>query len=272
MPIINDPAFMGNVEHLISESTYGGILHDPPSDMDHQIAEVLSRTSQRGGKIIIPAFSVGRTQDIVYAFNSLRQKGKLPNIPIYIDSPLAVNATDIFRRHPECYDEETKEFLLNNEDPFGMKQLHYVRTVEDSKRLNDIKGSCIIIAASGMCEAGRIRHHLANNIENPKHTILIVGYQAEHTLGRKLVEQWEEIKIFGELFKRKAEVVVLNSLSAHADGNELLKYINRFDKKQLQKVYLVHGEVTRMQKLQAGLKEQGFNNTEIPFRGQKFDV
>lgn len=272
MPIIRDPQFMGDVEVLISESTYGGIEHDPPSDMDNQLAEVIVRTTNRGGKIIVPAFSVGRTQDLIYALHALRKKGTLPDIPIFLDSPLAVNATDIFRRHMECFDEQAHSYMVNNEDPFGMSQMHYIRSVDESKKLNDFHKPCLIIAASGMCEAGRIRHHLVNNIQDERNTILIVGYQAEHTLGRKLVEKWEEVTIFGEVYKRKAEVVVLNSFSAHADGHELVKYITQYDRRRLHQIYLVHGEYDRQQKLLAELQQRDYRGIEIPVRGQKFQL
>lgn len=272
MPIIRDPVFMGDVESLISESTYGGILHDPPQDMGPALAADLSRTIARGGKIIVPAFSVGRTQDIVYSLFKLFKKGELPSIPIFVDSPLAVNATDIFKHHPECFDEETYAYVAGHEDPFGMNQVEYVRSVEESKRLNDRKGSCMIIAASGMCEAGRILHHLANSIGDPRNTILIVGYQADHTLGKRLVDQEKEVRIFGAVYERRAEVVVHNSFSAHADGNELLRYVSRFDRSKLQRVFLVHGEIERQSALQEGLNRQGNTGVEIPLRGQKFDV
>lgn len=272
MPIINDPQFMGNVDALICESTYGGTLHDPPTEMSSQLEQVITNTLQRRGKIIIPAFSVGRTQDLIYKLHSIRERQDFSNIPIFLDSPLAVNATDIFRRHPECYDEETLDFLIANEDPFGMRQLHYIRSVEESKLLNERPNPCIIIAASGMCEAGRIRHHLANNIDDPRNTILIVGYQAEHTLGRKLVDRLEEVTIFGDIYKRRADVVVLNSFSAHADGNELLKYIGRFDQKQLQQIFLIHGELGRQQVLRDELDERGYKHVEIPVMGQKVEL
>jgi metallo-beta-lactamase family protein len=272
MPIIRDPDFLGNVDTLISESTYGGKTHDPPENMGQELAGDLSHTIDRGGKIIVPAFSVGRTQDLVYSLHQLWDDGKLPRIPLYVDSPLAVNATDIYRKHPECFDDETYSHIQKSHDPFGLDQLRYVRTVEESKRLNDIKGPCMIISASGMCEAGRILHHLANNIGDPRNTILIVGYQADHTLGKRLVDKDEEVKIFGTPYKRKAEVIVHNSFSAHADGNELLAYIGQFDAKQLKKIYLVHGEYERAVDLQSGLKERGLTQVEIPSRGQKFDL
>jgi len=272
MPIIRDPMIMEDVETLISESTYGGILHDPPENMAEQLAADLARTISRGGKVIVPAFSVGRTQDLVYTLHELFDKGKLPRIPIYIDSPLAVNATEIFKKHAECFDEETFKHVLLNHDPFGLSQIHYIRRSEESRKLNDLKEPCMIISASGMCEAGRILHHLANNIEDPRNTILIVGYCAEHTLGKRLVENAEEVKIYGSLYKRKAEVIVHNSFSAHADGNELIKYIGRFDKRQLQKIFLLHGEYERCQELQMGLEKSGYSSIEIPAKGEKFNV
>ncbi|MBI3194355.1 MAG: MBL fold metallo-hydrolase [Ignavibacteriae bacterium] len=272
MPIIRDPQFIGNVEALISESTYGGILHDSPDDMEKNLSSVLHRTFERGGKVIVPAFSVGRTQDIVYALHRLKDGNNLPSFPIYIDSPLAINATEIFRKHRECYDEETRKHILEHHDPLGLSQLHYVRSAEESKQLNDKKEPCMIISASGMCEAGRIVHHLANNIEDARNTIMIVGYQAEHTLGRKLVEKFPEVKMFGEFFKLRAEVAVFNSFSAHADGNELLKYINKFEKNRLQQIYLVHGELERQVKLKQGLNGLGFTHVESPVRGKKFEL
>ena len=272
MPIIRDPVFMGDVETLITESTYGGILHDPPEDMEQQLSEILNRTFARGGKAIIPAFSVGRTQDLIFSLSKLRESGRLAAVPVYVDSPLAINATDIFKKHAECFDDEMRQLILQHHDPFGLSQLYYVRTAEESKKLNDLKEPCIIMAASGMCEAGRILHHLANNIGDPRNTILIVGYQAENTLGKRLVDQWEEVKIFGDIYERKADVAVMNSFSAHADGNELLKYIGQFNKSQLQKIFLVHGELKRQQDLLAGLKERGNDRVEIPEKGQKFEM
>ncbi len=272
MPIIRDPQFMGNVETLITESTYGGILHDAPDQMESQVESVLRRTFERGGKVIVPAFSVGRTQDIVYTLHKLKDAGRLPSFPIYVDSPLAINATDIFKKHPECYDDETRQHILQHHDPLGMSQLAYVRAAEDSKALNDRKEPCMIISASGMCEAGRILHHLANNIEDPRNTIMIVGYQAEHTLGWKLVQEFPEVKIFGEIHPRNAEVVVFNSFSAHADGNELVRYISQFDARQLNRICIVHGEPERQEQLMTGLTEEGFKNIIMPVRGQKVEL
>jgi metallo-beta-lactamase family protein len=272
MPIIKDPTFMGNVDALISESTYGGIIHDPPEDMGSQLTQDISRVIARNGKIIVPAFSVGRTQDLVYTLHTLFDLGKLPRIPIYVDSPLAVNATDIFKRHPECFDDDVFKHLQQHHDPFGLNQIHYIRTSEESKKLNDITDPFMVISASGMCEAGRILHHLANTIEDPRNAILIVGYQAENTLGKRFVDQAEEVKILGSVYHRNAEVIVHNSFSAHADGNELLKYARQFDKHQLEKVFLVHGEYDRQLEFQKGLQQEGFGNIEIPVKGQKFSL
>jgi metallo-beta-lactamase family protein len=272
MPILKDPAAMGDVDALINESTYGGKLHDPPSDMEGELAADLKKTFDRGGKVIIPAFSVGRTQDIVYSMHKMWDRGELPPVPVYVDSPLAVNATDVFKKHPECFDAETWEHLNRHHDPFGFNRLTYVRTVDESKKLNDRKEPCVIISASGMCEAGRILHHLRNNITDPRNTVLIVGYQAEYTLGKRLVDGDPEVKIFGEVVKRNAEVIVHNSFSAHADGAELVKYIGMFGKTQLGKIFLVHGELDRSTALKSDLDSRGYKDVEIPSRGQTFDL
>jgi len=271
MPILKDPEHMGDVDLLISESTYGGKVHEQVTEMNRSLLEVIRRTVDRGGKVIIPAFSVGRTQEVVYATFELFNEGKLPAVPVYVDSPLAVNATEVFRLHPECFDEETLRYLHHDEDPFGFGRLKYIRSVDDSKRLNEKKDPCVIIAASGMCEGGRILHHLANSIEVNRNTVLVVGFMAEHTLGRRLVERQPEVKIFGDVVKLNAEVAILNSFSAHAGQDELLHYIGRMDKKKLKRIYLVHGEMSQAGQLAARLKESGFSHAEIPARGEKAD-
>jgi len=269
MPILKDPEPAGEHDLLISESTYGGKVHEPVGNMAGSLLTVIRRTINRGGKVIIPSFSVGRTQDLVYALFELADEGKLPAIPVYVDSPLAVNATEVFRMHPECFDAETLRYLHQNEDPFGFGRLKYIRSVDASKALNDKKEPCVIIAASGMCEGGRILHHLANNVGDGRNTVLVVGFMAEHTLGRRLVERRPEIKIFGEIHKLNAEVAVLNSFSAHAGQDELLTYINTFSPKVLKNIFLVHGEVPQAEQLSQKLKEGGFQNVAIPARGQK---
>jgi metallo-beta-lactamase family protein len=240
--------------------------------MKDSLAEVIKRTVDRGGKVIVPSFSVERTQEIVYLLSELFDEGRLPVIPIYVDSPLAVDATDIFRIHPECFDAEMMAHINANQDPFGFHRLIYVRTVDQSKQLNGLQSPCMIIAASGMCEAGRIVHHLANNIENPKNTIMIVGYQAEHTLGKRIVDRVPEVTIFGDVLKLNAEVAVLNSFSAHADQTELVGYITGINPKRLKKVFLVHGEIEQSEKLAAKLKENHVENIEIPEMGQKSEL
>lgn len=270
LPILRDPEFMGNVDALICESTYGGKLHAPAEESSQKLLDVVKRTMERGGKIIVPAFSVGRTQDLVYQLNDLKNQGLLPDIPVFVDSPLSMKATAIFRKHPECFDDETNRILKTDDDVFGFERLHFIRDAEESKTLNDRKGSCMIIAASGMCEAGRIVHHLANNIENPDNTVLIVGYQAEHTLGRKIVERNPEISIFGEVKRLNCEVTVMNSFSAHADNNELLSFVEPMDRSKLKNIFLVHGDLDRAERFSASLKEHRFQRVDIPERLQTF--
>ena len=272
MAILKDPEPMGDVDALISESTYGNRIHEPRDGMKDRFLHVIKTTIERGGKVIIPAFSVGRTQEVVYQLFELFDEGRLPAIPVYVDSPLAVNVTGVFREHEECFDAETMAYIRQQEDPFGFSRLTYVRSVDESKALNEKKNPCVIISASGMCEGGRILHHLANNVEDSKNTVLIVGFQAEHTLGRRLVEKSPEVKIFGDLYKLRADVQVLNALSAHAGQDELLSYVNAMDSSRLKSVFLVHGELAQSEVLQAKLKETGHREVLIPERGQKAEL
>ena len=274
LPILRDPVFIGGdgeTDFLISESTYGGRYHAPVEEMQQQLLAPIMRACERKGKIVIPAFSVGRTQEIVYTLHRLHGEGKLQKIPVYVDSPLSVNVTDVFRRHPECFDSETLAVLNSpvDNDPFGFDRLTYIRSVEESKALNDLSGPCVIIAASGMCEAGRITHHLANTIGDPRNMVLIVGYQAENTLGKKIVLREPVVNIFGEPHALRAEVVVLNSFSGHADRNELLRYIAGFPARTMKGIFLVHGDPDQSEKLQGGLKESGFLRVGIPARGDE---
>ncbi len=271
-PILRPPRHMGDVDVLLSESTYGGRDHDGPNTMNDSFLEVITRTADRGGKIIIPAFSVGRTQDIVYKLNNLTNEGALPDIPVFVDSPLSTNATTIFRKHPECFDARTQEILARDDDVFGFDRLTYIRDVEASKELNDRPGPFIVISASGMCEAGRILHHLRNSVEDPRNTVMIVGYQAEHTLGRKLVERRPEIPIFGEMKRLNCDVAVMNSFSAHADRSELLEWIRRFDKGRLRRVFLVHGDLDQAELLRDRLNGEGLQSISIPERLQEFEI
>ncbi len=272
LPILKDPEKIPDVEYFICESTYGGRFHKDTIFTEQAIIEVIKKAYERKSKIIVPAFSVGRTQELVYLLNRLFIEKKVPQIPIYVDSPLSTNVTEIFRLHPECYDLEISRFMLNNDDPFGFEKLTYIREVEDSKRLNNLSGPHMIISASGMAEAGRILHHLRNNIENEKNIILIVGYNAEHTLGRKIVERLPEVNIFGDPYKLKSEVVVINSLSAHADSDELISYCKQYDKSRMQNIFLVHGDYDQQEKFKGRLLETGFNSVSIPERGDVFTL
>lgn len=269
MPILKDPETVGGVDSWISESTYGARIHEPISGMQQRLMDVIQRTIDRGGKVIVPAFSVGKTQELLYELFELNDSGRLPAVPIFVDSPLSVNSTEVFKTHPECFDKETLKYILQNEDPFGFGRLKYIRSVEESKKLNDQKDPCIIIASSGMCEGGRILHHLANNIQDPRHTVLVIGFMAEHTLGRRIVERQPEVKIFGELYPLKAEVAILNAFSSHAGQDELVEYTKTLDKGKLKRIFLVHGELQQAQQLSQKLSEAGYGPIAIPARGDK---
>jgi metallo-beta-lactamase family protein len=272
MPILRDPEILQEADILFTESTYGGRFHDDFTTLNEKLAQVVNNTVRRGGKIIVPAFSVGRTQEIVYALHQLTLAGEIPEIPVFVDSPLSLNATAVFRAHPECYDEETAEMLERTDDVFGFRTLQYIQNVEESKKLNDLRKPCIIISASGMCEAGRILHHLRNNISDDRNTILIVGFMAENTLGRRLVNQEPTVKIFGEEFELKAHITKLNAFSAHADHDELIQWISRFDRNRLRHLYILHGEMSGAEALAQGLASLGLNEVVIPERGQSVEV
>ncbi|MEE4312686.1 MAG: MBL fold metallo-hydrolase [candidate division KSB1 bacterium] len=263
LPILRNPEIIKNLDYMIIESTYGNRLHDNIQVAEEMLFKVIKRTVDRGGKVIIPSFALERTQEIVYCLNNLWNMNKLPRIPVFVDSPLAVNVTSVFREHPECFDEKTQQILQYDDDPFGFDKLTYVRNVEESKKINDLNEPCIIISASGMAETGRILHHLKNNIENPRNTIMIVGFMAQHTLGRKLVEHWERVKIFGVEYNRRAEVVVMNAFSAHADRNDLINYVQQANQK-LKGVYLVHGEESQTEALRKTLVEMNINGVKAP--------
>ncbi|MGD2046808.1 MAG: MBL fold metallo-hydrolase [Gemmatimonadota bacterium] len=271
-PILRDPQPMSDCDYLISESTYGGRTHEPRDKAKQRLAEVVASTASRGGKVIIPAFAVGRTQEIVFRLDELSNEGKLPPVPVYVDSPLAVNVTEIFRRHPECYDEDLRSYMLRDSNPFGFARLTYIHNVSDSKKLNTSRLPMVIISASGMCEAGRILHHLRNNVSDPRNTIMIVGYCAEHTLGRRIVEQRPEVKIFGEPHRLRAHVEVMNSYSAHADQPELVEFVSGLDADRLQKIFLVHGDPERQEAMGLALTAAGFRKPLTPARGESFEL
>ncbi len=271
LPIIRDPESLPAVDFLIMESTYGDRVHEPIPSVAAKLASIVNRTYQRGGKMIVPAFAVGRTQQLVLMLHELINANSIPPFPIFVDSPLAVNVTEVFRKHPELFDRDAAQFLNNREDPFGFARLTYVRDVNQSKALNDLHGPFMIISASGMCEGGRILHHLKNNIGDSRNTILLTGYQAENTLGRKIRERREHVPIFGELMRLRADVQELDALSGHADREELLTWMKPLVP-ELKTVFLVHGELDQQRAFQAAIRERYGLEVVVPERGASFDL
>jgi metallo-beta-lactamase family protein len=267
IPIIRDPQPLDAADYLIMESTYGDRLHPPIGHAEDKLADTVNRTAARGGKIIVPCFAVGRTQQVVLMLHNLMEAKRIPSIPMFVDSPLAVNATEVFRKHPECYDEEARKYLLQDEDPFGFSRLKYIREASESKKLNDLHGPVVIIASSGMCEAGRVLHHLRNNIEDARSTVLITGFQAPYTLGRKILDKQREVPIFGEPMTLRAEVVSLEELSGHADQHELIEWMRPIAK-GLKKVFLVHGEPGPGAALAALITKEYGIEAVMPARGE----
>ncbi|MBI5754393.1 MBL fold metallo-hydrolase [Candidatus Peregrinibacteria bacterium] len=271
LPILRDPQPIPAADILISECTYGNRLHANLDTVEDDLAVVVNEVCKRGGKLIIPSFAMERAQEIVYYLNILRKKEKIPEIPVYVDSPLSGNVTEVFKSHPECFDKKIfQEFLEHGENPFGFNDLKYISDVVDSKALNGKPGPMIIIAASGMCEHGRVLHHLRNNIDDHRNTVLIVGYQAADTLGRKLVDGFKEVNIFGETHRVKASVYVMDAFSAHADRSDLLDYIGRVE--ELKKIFLVHGEQTQLEAFTVALKDNGYNDVHVPFYGEEAEI
>jgi metallo-beta-lactamase family protein len=271
LPIIRDPESMPAAEYLIMESTYGGRLHKDIGHVVNKLRDVVNRTAGRGGRIIVPAFAVGRTQQLVLMLHQLANAKQIPNIPIFVDSPLALNVTQVHRDHPECFDEEAREYLRHGEDPFGFQRLQYIRDASESKKLNDLHGPFVVISASGMCEQGRILHHLRNNIEDSRNTVLITGFMAQDTLGRKLVEKWHEVLIFGEPTRVRAEISSLDELSGHADQRELLQWIEPLVP-TLKKVFLVHGEPQQSETLARLLHTTHGLDAVVPAPGESFEL
>ena len=271
LPIVRDPEPPPAVDYLILESTYGDRIHEPIQSVAAKLAEIVNRTYHRGGKLIVPAFAVGRTQQLVLLLHELTNAKAIPHFPIFVDSPLAVNVTKVFRKHPELFDTEATKFLDRGEDPFGFSRLTYIKDVEQSKALNDLRGPFMIISASGMMEGGRILHHLKNNIGDPRNTILITGYQAQNTLGRKILERQPEVPIFGEPMRLRAEVQELDALSGHADRQEMLDWMKPIAP-GLKKVFLVHGEADQQSGFAAAIQSQYGLEVVVPERGQSFDL
>ncbi|MDR0316100.1 MAG: MBL fold metallo-hydrolase [Treponema sp.] len=273
-PIIRDPAIPGPApDYIILESTYGDRRHDSTNNAIEKLAALAKRTVKSRGRILIPSFAIERTQELVYYFHLLTDDGVIPEVPIYVDSPMATNATTIFQVHPECYDEEIKSaFIKHHKNPFGFNSLHFTTSVQESKALNDHEGPLIIISADGMCEAGRIQHHLIHSIQDPNTTILTVGYMAENTLGRRIRSRESEVKIHGDWFKLKAHVEEINAFSAHADYVEAVEWLNALDTSRLKGILLVHGEKKAQAAFKTYLEEHGYPNVQIVQYGKTYEM
>lgn len=273
IPVIREPNILNELDILIMESTYGNRLHTVVDEVETEVAAIVKKVIERRGKIITPAFAVGRTQLLVYVLHKLFNQNRIPPFPIYVDSPLAVNATEIYRMHPECYNRETYRLFIDNyEDPFGFNRLTYIRDVEESKKLNETKEPCMIISASGMAEGGRILHHLKNNIENPINLILFSGYAAQETLARKIMDGMKEVNILGDSHIVKAEIKEIDYFSAHADQGELLEYLNFSNPEKLKNIFLVHGDEEQALPLKEKIKNKGFRSVYFPKKGDVFEL
>ncbi len=270
-PILKDPTVVTGMDYLVTESTYADQTHDDIAVAEANLAKLIDTTVARRGHVIIPAFAVGRTQEIVYALHRRLQASALADVPFYVDSPLAVDATDVFRLHPECFDADTAEFLRSKEDPFGFRRLHYVRDVAASKTLNNLKEPFVVISASGMCESGRVLHHLRHGIENPANTVILVSFQAENTLGRRLQDGEKKVRIFGEWYPVRAEIDVVSGFSAHADRNDLLWWAGQIGP-GLKEAFVVHGEVDTAESLAEGLRGIGVRQVNVPEPGDKVEL
>jgi metallo-beta-lactamase family protein len=271
--ILRSPEPFPQCDYLITEATYGNRLHPPLQEAETELLRVIRETCvERGGKVIIPSFAIGRTQEVVYALNNFFNQGLLPRVNIYVDSPLAVNATDIFRLHTDILNADVAHVMLTDPDPFGFNSLYYIKSPEDSKRLNQVKKPCVIISASGMMEAGRIKHHLANNIENPNNTILAVGYCGPRTLGARILGGDDEVSIFGIRHPVKANIEQIEAFSGHGDYNEMADFVGCQDTSQINKVFLVHGEYDAQTAYKATLEKRNFRNIEIPVAGEEFEL
>lgn len=274
LPLLPDPEMLPPTDYLLSESTYGNRFHAAIQTVEQDLADIINRTAKRGGRIIIPAFALERTQEIVYHLNILWKEKRIPELPIYVDSPLSVNVTEVFKKHLDCFDSATnEEFIKHGDNPFGFGRLIYTKSVEESKHLNELNGPMIIISSSGMCEHGRILHHLKNNIENSHNTVILVGYQAANTLGRKLLDGEKKVNIFGDPYDVKAEIIVMDAFSAHADRSDLLDYMKKLnDVQPIKKIFLVHGEEGQGLDFEGFLRQSGFANIEVPAPGQEFEL
>ncbi len=271
--ILKDPQPFPQADYIITESTYGDRLHSDISQTEQQLFDVIYDTCiTKKGKVIIPAFSLGRTQELVYALDKMSTKKMLPKINVYVDSPLSVNATNIMRNHPECFNDNILEYMKSDSNPFGFDNLIYIQDVIESKKLNELKEPCIIISASGMADAGRIKHHIANNISDSKNTILIVGYAEPHSLGGKLRAKQKKVKVYGVEHEVNADIVIIDSYSAHGDYREMIEYYDCQDKSKVKHVFLVHGEYNVQLNYQKKLLDAGFMAITIPAPGDVVEL
>ncbi len=271
--ILRTPRPFPQADYILCESTYGDRLHADMNNAEQELLDVMVDTCVRKkGKLIIPSFAIGRCQEIVYSFDRLKSKGLLPDVHVYVDSPLAVSATNIFRLHPECFNEDIKEYMMSDPDPFGFDKLYYTQSKEESKRLNAFNKPCVIISASGMMEAGRVKHHLAHNISDPRNTVLAVGYCAPSTLGAKILRGDRQISIYGIMHDVRADIRRIDSYSAHADYKELLRFLGCQNPEAVKKVFLVHGEKKAQESFRDRLIENGFENVAIPEFGNRFEL
>lgn len=266
LPLLNEPVVPQGLDYLIIESTYGGRFHAPIEEARFKLRDAINRTVSRGGKILIPSFTLERTQEVLYFLNELLKEKAIPAIPIYVDSPLATDITEVFKNHLSYMDQETRQAISEGDSPFEFLNLEFIRDQKDSKKLNVDKRPMIIIAGNGMCEAGRILHHLKNNIEESRNTILVVGYMARNTLGKRIVDKLRVVRIYGVEYELNAEVVVINSMSGHADKKGLLDFISGC--LPLKKVFLVHGDLEQSQALLEALFEMGIN-ASIPQKDEE---
>ncbi|MCR5699560.1 MAG: MBL fold metallo-hydrolase [Treponemataceae bacterium] len=273
-PIIRNPCTkVGAPDYIVIESTYGDRLHEDVDEAMKELVKIVNRAVKEKGKIIIPSFAIERTQELVYYFHMLVDQRRIPRLPIYVDSPMATNATSIFQVHPECYDQKTHEaFLKHHKNPFGFNDLNFVTSIDESKSLNEKEGPMVIISADGMCEAGRILHHLANGIGDARNTILLVGYMAEDTLGRRIRNGEKEVKIMGNMYKVNATVEQINAFSAHADYEEMTLWLDTIDTSRLKKIFMVHGEHKAQEYFYNHLHENGYPNVEIVKYGEVYDL
>jgi len=272
-PILRSPQAFPQVDYMLIESTYGNRLHDKIEETPEHLRELIVETCiNKRGKLIIPAFSVGRTQELLYALNELELNHRLPDVRYYVDSPLSVAATNVVKKHPECFNSALQKIMKFDNDPFDFRGLHFIEDKRDSQALNDIQDPCVIMSASGMAEAGRVKHHIANSIGNPKNTILMVGYCAKNTLGARLKEHPSEVSIFGDMFRVRADIRQIESMSAHADYNDLIQYLSILEPDKVKRVFVVHGEPDVQDEFRERLLRKGFRDVVIPEPHETFNL